>query len=41
LSQSSTIAFFLLIGFIAFVTLRGELVQYAQAVGLVKGASSA
>lgn len=34
MSQSSTIAFFLLAGFIVFVTMRGELPDYAGVVGL-------
>jgi hypothetical protein len=34
MSQSSTIAFFLLAGFIVFITVRGELPRYAAVVGL-------
>lgn len=34
MSQSSTIAFFLLAGFLVFVTMRGELPKYAAVVGL-------
>ncbi|MDE2104363.1 MAG: hypothetical protein KGL39_44405 [Patescibacteria group bacterium] len=34
ISQSSAIAFFLLAGFIIFITIRGELSQYLAAVGL-------
>jgi hypothetical protein len=34
ISQSSTIAFFLLIGFVVYVTMKGELVAYAGTVGL-------
>jgi hypothetical protein len=37
LSQSSTIAFFLLAGFLIFVTMRGELPSYAAVVGIGKG----
>jgi hypothetical protein len=33
-SQSSTIAFFLLAGFVVFITMRGELPKYAAVVGL-------
>jgi hypothetical protein len=33
-SQSSTIAFFLLAGFIVFITMKGELPKYAAIVGL-------
>jgi hypothetical protein len=36
-SQSATIVFFLLAGFIAFVTMKGELPQYAATVGIGKG----
>lgn len=34
MSQSSIIAAFLLFGFIVFITVRGELPQYAAIVGL-------
>ena len=39
MSQSSTIAFFLLAGFVAFITMRGELPAYAAILGI--GSSSA
>jgi hypothetical protein len=35
--QSSTIAFFMLAGFIVFVTMRGELPLYAAVIGLGSG----
>ena len=34
MSQSSTIAFFLLAGFIVFITMRGELPKYAAIIGV-------
>lgn len=34
MSQSSTIAFFLIVGFLVFVTMRGELPAYAAVLGL-------
>jgi hypothetical protein len=34
MSQSSTIAFFLMAGFLVFITMRGELPKYAAVVGL-------
>ena len=36
MSQSSTIVFFLLAGFVAYITMKGELPQYAAVVGLTK-----
>jgi hypothetical protein len=36
MNQSSVIAFGLLVGFIVFVTIRGELPKYAAVVGLGK-----
>lgn len=42
MSQSSTIAFFLLAGFVIFVTMKGELPAYAAVVGFgpTSGASA-
>jgi len=37
-SQSSTIAFYLLIGFLAYITMKGELPAYADVIGLGKAA---
>lgn len=34
MTQTSTIAVFLLIGFIVFITFRGELSQYLAVVGI-------
>ena len=34
MNQSSTIAFFLLAGFVMFITMKGELVKYAGVMGL-------
>ena len=34
MSQSSTIAFFLLAGFLVFVTMRHELPKYAGVIGI-------
>lgn len=34
MSQTSVIAFALLLGFLVFITLRGELSQYRQVIGL-------
>lgn len=34
MSQSSTIAFYLLAGFLIFITMKGELPHYASIVGL-------
>lgn len=34
MSQSSTIAFYLLAGFLIFITMKGELAKYAATVGL-------
>ena len=34
MSQSSTIAFALLVGFVAFITMKGELPKYAAVIGL-------
>jgi hypothetical protein len=34
LNQSGTIAFFLIVGFLVFVTIKGELPAYAKTVGL-------
>lgn len=34
MNQSGTIAFFLIAGFIIFVTIKGELPAYAKTVGL-------
>lgn len=34
MSQSSAIAFYMLIGFIVFITMKGQLVKYAGIVGL-------
>jgi hypothetical protein len=34
MSQSSTIAFFLLAGFLVFITMRSELPKYAAVVGI-------
>lgn len=34
MSQSSTIAFYLLAGFLIFITMKGELPDYAAVVGL-------
>jgi hypothetical protein len=36
-SQSATIVFFLLAGFLVFITIKGELPAYAAVVGLGKG----
>lgn len=36
MQQSSTIFFFLIAGFIAYVTMKGELPAYAAVVGLGK-----
>jgi hypothetical protein len=33
-SQSSTIAFFLMAGFLVFITMRGELPAYAAVMGI-------
>jgi hypothetical protein len=33
-SQSSTIAFFLLAGFLVFITMKGELPAYAAVIGI-------
>ena len=38
MSQSSVIAFFLMAGFLVFVTMRGELPKYAAVIGLGPGA---
>jgi hypothetical protein len=37
MQQSSVIAAFLLIGFIVFVTVRGELPDYFNVLGVAKG----
>lgn len=34
MSQTSVIAFALLLGFLVFITLRGELGEYRQVIGL-------
>lgn len=39
-SQSSTIAFFLIAGFIVYVTMKGELPKYAAIIGLGAGGQS-
>jgi len=39
--QSSTIAFFLLAGFVIYITMRGELVQYAGVMGIGPDAQAA
>lgn len=40
MSQSSVIAFFLLGGFIVYITIKGELPAYAAVVGIGAGATS-
>lgn len=40
MEQSSVIAWFLLAGFIVFVTVRGELPQYLAVLGLESGATA-
>lgn len=40
MNQSSTIAAFLLIGFLVYITARGQLTSYLQVIGLVGGAST-
>lgn len=40
-SQSSTIAFYLGIGFVIFITLRGELPKYAAVIGIGKTTAGA
>lgn len=40
MSQSSTIAFFLLAGFLAFITMRGELPTYAAILGIGSSATT-
>jgi len=40
MSQSSAIAFFLLFGFVAFVTMKGELPTYAAILGIGSGATT-
>jgi hypothetical protein len=37
LSQSSTIAFFLLAGFVIFITMKGKLPDYAAVIGFGPG----
>jgi hypothetical protein len=37
MSQSSVIAFFLLAGFLVFITMKGELPDYAAVIGLGSG----
>jgi hypothetical protein len=37
MSQSSTIAFYLIAGFLVFVTMRGELPAYAKVLGFGPG----
>jgi hypothetical protein len=37
MSQSSTIAFFLMFGFLVFVTMKGELPEYAAVLGFGSG----
>jgi hypothetical protein len=39
-SQSSTIFFFIGAGFVAFITMRGELPAYAKALGIGAAATS-
>ncbi len=39
MSQSSVIAFGLLIGFLVFITIRGELPQYEAVIGLGNAAA--
>jgi len=34
MSQSSTIAFFLMAGFLIYITIKGELLSYAGIVGI-------
>ena len=34
MSQSSAIAFFLIAGFLVFITMRGELPKYSEVIGL-------
>jgi hypothetical protein len=34
MSQSSTIAAFLIVGFLVFITMRGELAQYRGVMGI-------
>lgn len=38
--QNSTIAFALLVGFIVFITMRGELTSYLQVIGLAGGTTT-
>lgn len=40
MSQNSIIAFALLVGFIVFVTMKGELPQYLAVVGLAGGSAA-
>jgi hypothetical protein len=40
LSQSSIIAFFLLAGFLVYVTIKGELPKYAAILGIGSGTST-
>jgi hypothetical protein len=37
LSQSSTIAFYLIVGFLIFITMKGELPTYANLLGFGPG----
>jgi hypothetical protein len=37
MSQSSTIAFYLIAGFLIFITMKGELPKYAAALGFGSG----
>jgi hypothetical protein len=37
MSQSSAIAFFLLAGFVLFITMKSELVSYAHVIGFGPG----
>jgi hypothetical protein len=39
-SQSSVIAFGLLVGFLVFITIRGELPQYEQVIGFGSAAAT-
>ena len=38
MSQSSIIAFYMGVGFVVFITMRGQLVKYASVVGIGPGA---
>jgi len=41
MSQSSVIAFFLIAGFIIFITMKGELPKYAALLGIGDGRTAA